>query len=69
MDADGDLDILAKSSTKLVWYENDLENFVVNTPPIANSDSYEMFDGTTLAVDAPGVLANDSDPQKRHLVS
>lgn len=48
MDADGDLDILAKSSTKLVWYENDLENFVVNTPPIANSDSYEMFDGTTL---------------------
>ncbi len=63
MDGDGDLDILAKSSTKLVWYENDLENFVVNTPPIANSDSYEMFDGTTLTVEAPGVLANDTDPQ------
>lgn len=63
IDGDGDLDILARSSSKLVWYENDLENFVLNTPPVANNDTFDMFDGTTLTVEAPGVLANDSDPQ------
>jgi len=35
---------------------------VVNHPPAAASDSYTTQSGTTLVVSAPGVLANDSDP-------
>ena len=30
--------------------------------PVANNDSYTMTANTTLSVDAPGVLANDTDP-------
>jgi RHS repeat-associated protein len=33
-----------------------------NHPPIAAGDSYQVDAGTTLNVTAPGVLANDSDP-------
>lgn len=35
---------------------------LVNHPPIANSNNYAMVKGGTLTVSAPGVLANDSDP-------
>lgn len=34
----------------------------VNDPPLANADAYLMIQGGTLNVGAPGVLANDSDP-------
>jgi hypothetical protein len=34
----------------------------VNDPPKANNDSYSNNEDTTLNVSAPGVLANDSDP-------
>jgi VCBS repeat-containing protein len=34
----------------------------VNRPPVAAGDSYVAESGKTLAVPAPGVLANDSDP-------
>jgi RHS repeat-associated protein len=34
----------------------------VNHPPVAVADSYRMDAGTTLNVTAPGLLANDSDP-------
>ena len=34
----------------------------VNDPPKANNDSYSTNEDTTLNVSAPGVLANDSDP-------
>ncbi len=34
-----------------------------NTAPVAASDSYTATQSTTLSVPAPGVLANDSDPQ------
>jgi len=34
-----------------------------NTAPVATSDSYNANQNTTLSVPAPGVLANDSDPQ------
>jgi FtsP/CotA-like multicopper oxidase with cupredoxin domain len=34
----------------------------VNDPPVAVNDAYTMIKGTTLRVVAPGVLANDSDP-------
>lgn len=34
----------------------------VNLPPVAAGDSYTTAEDTALAVDAPGVLANDSDP-------
>ena len=34
-----------------------------NAPPVAVNDSYSASEGTELAVSAPGVLANDSDPE------
>ena len=34
----------------------------VNTPPIAADDAYDAATGTMLMVSAPGLLANDSDP-------
>jgi VCBS repeat-containing protein len=33
----------------------------LNIPPVASNDSYTTDEDTTLAVAAPGVLANDSD--------
>ena len=33
----------------------------VNDAPVAGNDSYQMWQGTTLNVTAPGVLGNDSD--------
>ncbi|MCA1683796.1 MAG: tandem-95 repeat protein, partial [Actinobacteria bacterium] len=33
-----------------------------NTPPVAADDAYTAISGTPLVVNAPGVLANDSDP-------
>src|SRR4029077_3288484 len=35
---------------------------VPNRPPVAKADSYDVAAGTTLHPAAPGVLANDSDP-------
>jgi large repetitive protein len=34
-----------------------------NTAPVANDDSFTTLQDTTLTVDAPGVLANDTDPE------
>ena len=34
----------------------------VNHPPVAVNDAYTLNENTTLAISAPGVLANDSDP-------
>ena len=34
----------------------------VNLPPVANNDSYSTAEDTALTVAAPGVLANDKDP-------
>jgi VCBS repeat-containing protein len=33
-----------------------------NTPPVANDDSYSTAANTTLSIGAPGILANDLDP-------
>jgi hypothetical protein len=35
----------------------------VNQPPVANNDSYSTPQDTVLSIAAPGVLANDSDPE------
>ncbi len=35
---------------------------VPNRPPVAKADSYQVDEGATLSPAAPGVLANDSDP-------
>ena len=35
---------------------------VVNTAPVANDDGYSVDKNQTLTIDAPGLLANDSDP-------
>jgi VCBS repeat-containing protein len=34
-----------------------------NTPPVANADAYSTPKNTTLNISAPGVLANDTDPE------
>ena len=31
-------------------------------PPVANDDSYSVYAGNTLTISAPGILANDTDP-------
>jgi VCBS repeat-containing protein len=36
-------------------------SLVVDTLPVAQDDSYSMYEGKTLTVNAPGVLTNDSD--------
>ncbi len=35
----------------------------VHAPPVAVNDSYDVNEGATLTVAAPGVLGNDSDPE------
>jgi CSLREA domain-containing protein len=42
---------------------------VVNTPPTANDDSYTANENQTLNVAAPGVLANDTDPENDPLTA
>src|SRR5262245_27241484 len=34
-----------------------------DSPPVANADAYTVNEDTALTVGAPGVLANDTDPQ------
>jgi VCBS repeat-containing protein len=41
----------------------------VNDPPTANNDSYATAEETTLAIAAPGVLANDKDVENDPLVA
>jgi CSLREA domain-containing protein len=40
-----------------------------NTPPTANDDSYTATENQTLNVAAPGVLANDTDPEQDPLTA
>ena len=35
----------------------------INDPPVANDDYYSTDQGTELTIPAPGVLANDTDPE------
>jgi VCBS repeat-containing protein len=42
---------------------------VVDTPPVATSDSYTLTVNTTLTVTAPGVLANDTDAESQTLTA
>ena len=37
-------------------------SFRANNPPVANADAYTAAPGVTLTVPAPGILANDTDP-------
>jgi CSLREA domain-containing protein len=42
---------------------SDIGAFEVQTlPPVANADAYTTNEDTTLTVNAPGILSNDSDP-------
>jgi len=40
-----------------------VHDVVDNTPPVAVADEYTMDEDTTLFVDAPGILENDTDPE------
>ncbi len=42
---------------------------VANNPPVANNDAYSTGEDTQLTVGAPGVLANDTDPDLDLLTS
>jgi len=42
---------------------------VTALPPVANDDAYTTDENTPLIVDAPGVLANDSDPENDPLIA
>ena len=41
----------------------------LNRIPMANDDSYKAMQDTQLVVSAPGLLANDSDPDPRDILS
>jgi len=41
----------------------DVSTTVVDDPPIAANESYDVAGGSTLTAPAPGVLSNDSDPE------
>lgn len=51
----------------VIYYSNNatvrISVRVPNDPPVATSDTYTVTANTTLTIDAPGVLANDHDPQ------
>ena len=47
----------------------DVEGGAVNHAPVAVNDAYAAFSGQTLNVPAPGVLANDSDPDGNPLTA
>ena len=40
-----------------------------NRPPVAGADSYSMNENTLLVMAAPGVLANDTDPDGNSLTA
>jgi hypothetical protein len=64
IDSDGDLDILSIGwqHAKTVLYENKARSGGQgNRPPAAVADTYWFDKGSILSLDAPGVLANDSD--------
>jgi uncharacterized protein len=42
---------------------------LLNTPPVANNDSYSTNEDTSLTVAAPGVLANDTDAENNTLTA
>jgi hypothetical protein len=45
------------------YFNSDLATVTISVAaPVANDDSYTMTANTTLSVDAPGVLANDTSP-------
>lgn len=50
-------------------YLIDLRNERTNTPPVAAPDSYSVSEGATLTVNAPGVLANDTDSDSDSLTA
>ncbi len=44
------------------WVDVVFTTSLSNVPPVANNDTYSVNQGQTLSVAAPGVLANDTDP-------
>ncbi len=42
---------------------------IANRPPVAQNDSYTVNENTVLVISAPGVLANDSDPDGNSLTA
>ena len=44
------------------WVDVVFTTSLSNAPPFANNDTYSVNQGQTLSVAAPGVLANDTDP-------
>lgn len=51
------------------WSEFNEDCTFTNETPIANNDSYETLENTTLSIDAAGILSNDTDPDGDALIS
>ncbi|HUR19693.1 MAG TPA: Ig-like domain-containing protein, partial [Vicinamibacterales bacterium] len=58
-----------KSRTGPVWRFTTGTDAPPNQPPVANGDSYSVQSGNTLTTPAPGVLANDTDPESSPLAA
>lgn len=42
---------------------------IINKPPVANNDSYNVNEDDTLNIGAPGILGNDTDPDSDSIVA
>lgn len=71
LDGDGDLEIITASFSEstLSWYNNYLQESEGNQAPEASDVEYSVSSGSTLNIEAPGVLENDSDPEGDDLLA
>lgn len=67
--ASADLGTLQAWSLDLTPVVYTCSPYVPNSPPVALDDSYTVSEDTSLNVNAPGVLANDSDPDSDPLTA
>ncbi|MER7821086.1 FG-GAP-like repeat-containing protein [Streptomyces sp. NPDC096097] len=72
LDGDGRLDVVTANSNSSATFVNDVSvlSNTTNRPPTAANDSYSHVGAdTALAVGAPGVLGNDTDPDGNTLTA
>jgi hypothetical protein len=66
-------DIVHGSTGSAEQFDDDWDatslNWIANAPPVPVADQYSTPQGTLLSVDAPGVLANDSDADGDDLIA
>ncbi len=72
-DFSGIYDIFHGLTGSAVQFDDDSDatslDWIANEPPVVLADQYSTPEGTPLSVDAPGVLANDSDADGDDLIA